>query len=233
MIKKESVNVEDSISTKLKYIEEILDLTPLEMAKIGGCSQASYYRYRSGKSTPDWKFLINIIKYDSNVSSEWLLKNKGPAFLPTERGNRTTQESIILPFFEMMRINNEGEGVLTNEEWDQNKDTISICLDILNLTKITALKNLFAIRVWCDAMYPDVKPGSIAIIDKGQNNINLEGIFLIRMDDIIRMKLVQKVPGKKVQLSTINNRYPAIIIPSEDLADCIVGKFVWVGTPYM
>ncbi|MFP8489569.1 XRE family transcriptional regulator [Gracilimonas sp. Q87] len=219
-----------SISNKLKLLEEVLDLDPSEMAKICGCSLASYYRYRAGKSVPGWDFLVQIINYDKRVNPNWLLKDSGPVL--NNAAFPSTDSTIKLPFYKMYEDNISGEGSLSISDWRSSKEEITICLDIFKFVNIESFDNLIVIKVQCDAMYPDIKPGSITIIDREQKNINLDGIYLIKFTDVIRMKMVQKAPNNKIQLSTINSKYKPMLIPLEELEDNIIGKIIWVGTPY-
>jgi len=50
------------IGERLQTLEEFLGLKPKEMANIGGCSRATYYRYRKGESEPTISFLYKILK---------------------------------------------------------------------------------------------------------------------------------------------------------------------------
>lgn len=221
-----------SISNKFKLLEDVLNLKPLDMAKICDCSQATYYRYRDGKSIPGWDCLINLINYDKRINPDWLLKGTGPV-LNTDRATPTSEgETIKLPLFNMYEDKATGEGSLSISDWRSNNEEIWICLDIFKFVTIESFDNLIVVKVQCDAMYPDIKPGSIAIVDKQQNNISLDSIYLMQMDGNIRMKIVQKAPNNKVLLSTFNNKYPPIHIPLDEIGDSIIGRIVWVGTPY-
>jgi len=231
MIKYHLQNLTSTISNKLKLLEEVLGVKPIDLAEIGNCSQASYYRYRAGKSIPGWDFLINIINYDNRINADWLLKDTGPILNTEDSHSQATQRVIKLPFFKMYESKSDG-GSLKLSDWEANKEEISICVDIFNLMTIESFKDLIAVKVQCDAMYPDIKPSSLVIVDKLQNNVNLDGIYLMKMEDSIRMKLVQKAPNNKVQLSTINSKYKPILTSLDELGDSIIGKVVWVGTPY-
>lgn len=222
----------ETFSIKLKLLEGVLDLSPTYMAEICKCSQASYYRYREGKSIPGWDCLVRIINYDKRISSDWLLKDKGPILTIDDDTSISTDGSVKLPLYNMYEDGITSEGSLSNSDWRSRSEEISICVDILKLTTIESIDHLMVVKVQCDAMYPDIKPGSLTIVDKLQNNINLDGIYLMKMDDAIRMKTVQKALNNKVQLSTINDKYKPILMPLDELGDSIIGKIVWVGTPY-
>ncbi|WP_350354260.1 S24 family peptidase [Aliifodinibius salipaludis] len=55
---------------------------------------------------------------------------------------------------------------------------------------------------------------------------------MIRFDDVVRMKLLQKLPDNHLLLTTINKKYHPVEI-NEDSVDQIkvLGRIVWVGTP--
>lgn len=220
------------ISNKLILLEDVLGLKPLDMAEIGGCSKASYYRYRSGNSIPGWDFLINIINYDNRINPGWLLKDAGPALKIIDTTPTSTEGTVKLPFYKMYEDKITGDGSLSISDWRSSTEEISICVDIFKLMSIESIDHLIVVKVQCDAMYPDIKPGSIVIVDKKQNHINLDGIYLIKMDNSIRIKTVQKALNNKVQVSTINDKYKPMVLTLDVLGDSIIGKIVWVGTPY-
>ncbi|MFH5832584.1 hypothetical protein ACG2E4_09190, partial [Halalkalibaculum sp. DA384] len=116
-----SVETEENviISNRLRKIEDILDLKPPEMAELGGCSQATYYRYRKGESVPDSIFLKNIIKNENRISAQWLLMGTGPILSDIDDGQSKDASKKAdqidfthLPFYKMKSKELKSEGEL-------------------------------------------------------------------------------------------------------------------------
>jgi len=221
------------ISSKLNHIEKVLSLSPKKMAQIGGCSQATYYRYRNGVSVPDIGFVKNLVSFDSTINSDWILKDEGPVFVSKHSSEESKKELVTVPILELNFNKEVSEGAISVEEWQKRGDDLSISRELVEYARAVDTHNIFALKVQCDSMYPDIKTGSIALVDKSQNNINFDGIYIVKYNGVIRMKVVQKVPGEKVQLTTTNPRYKPIFIDQVELNSVdVLGRVVWVGTPY-
>lgn len=221
-------------SKRLQELENALGLTPSKMADIGGCSQSTYYRYRKGESTPDLEFLNNILKNENKISTEWLLKGIHPilkkeSFKNNDKGGNPIR-FLNLPLYTMSPIQEGGEGHLSLEEWKNPSHTIPFCNTFINTIVKPDTNNLLAINVKCDSMSPVIKPGSIVLVNRDQNDPTGDGIFIVRFDDEIRMKLVQRLPSKRLQLSTINKKFnPVEVSLGEDNFD-IIGRIIWRGS---
>jgi transcriptional regulator with XRE-family HTH domain len=228
------------ISNRLKKIEELLGLNPSEMAEIGGCSQATYYRYRKGESIPDSVFLNNIIRNEKNIRAEWLLVGTGP-ILSTDNNseNNETNESgtdqlefVNLPLYQMRPKEGDSEGKLSLKQWENPSYSLPLCNIFLDGILQEPSDQLFAMRVGCDSMSPEIRPESLVLVNSGKTNISSDGIFVIRFDDVVRMKLLQRLPDNRLLLTTINKKYDPVEI-NEDSVDHfkVLGRIVWVGTP--
>ncbi len=220
-------------SKRLKELEKVLGLKPPDLAKMGGCSQSTYYRYRKGESTPDLEFLNNILKSESNISAEWLLKGVHPILKNGTLNNNENGSPIkflSLPFYTMSPKQEGGEGHLSLEEWENPSHTIPFCNTFIHTIIEPDSNNLLAINVKCDSMIPVIKPGSIILVDIDQTNPVGDGIFIVRFDDEIRMKLVQRLPSRRLQLSTINKKFNPFEVKLNEENFDIVGRIIWRGS---
>lgn len=232
----------NSLSTlggKLKEIEGLLDKTPAYMAKIGGCSIATYYRYRNGTSVPDSKFLNNILRNEKSINAEWLLKGNGPALLGIQQTN-TAQfnhslqnfEFTILPIYRMKQTGPKSEGALPADIWDNTTEFLPVCNMFIETIIGADPESMFVVMVNCDSMKPDINPGCMVVADKQAANPISDGIYFVQYDDVIRMKLLQKLPGNRLHLSTINKKYKPIELNLNESKEIkILGQIIWVGSP--
>lgn len=237
-----SVETEENviISNRLRKIEDILDLKPVDMAELGGCSQATYYRYRKGESVPDSIFLRNIIKNENRISTKWLLMGTGPILSEVDAGQNQSNpknadqiDFTHLPFYRMKSNESKSEGELPIDKWENPSRTLPFCNIFFNNILQTQSDQLFALRVNCDSMNPEIKPGSIVLVNQNENRPTGDGIFVVRLGDIVQLKILQYLPNNHLHLTTINKKYdPIEIRPDETDEFEILGRVIWVGTPY-
>lgn len=229
-----------TINNRLKKIEEVLGLNASEMAKMGGCSQSTYYRYRKGQSVPDSIFLNNIIKNENKINAEWLLIGSGPILSKKHSGNgnetvnstSTNIEFVNFPLYEMKK-EDSGEGKLAFSDLKNPSYILPLCNIFLDRILEEPNNQLIAIRINCDSMSPDIKPDSLVLVNKQKKNISSDGIFIVRFGNVIRMKLIQKLPDNRLHLSTVNKKYDPIEVNLDEIEDFeILGRIVWVGTPF-
>lgn len=229
------------ISKRLKKIEELLGLSPTKMAKIGGCSQATYYRYRKGESVPDSIFLNNLIKNEKKINAEWLLIGSGPILanenqeINGETGKivSTQLEFVNLPLYEMEPQKNDSEGQLALKDLKNPSYSLPLCNVFLDGILNEPKDQLFAMKINCDSMSPDIKPDSLVLVNQKKKNITYDGIFIVRFGNVIRMKLIQKLPNNRLHLTTVNKKYDPVEIDLDEVEDFqVLGRIVWVGTPF-
>ncbi|MDD3493420.1 MAG: S24 family peptidase [Candidatus Thermoplasmatota archaeon] len=90
--------------------------------------------------------------------------------------------------------------------------------------------NLVAIRLGADAhsMFPSLRPGDLAIIDRNDRDLTAHGIYAIRLGDLesCSLKRLQRVAGHDmVVLISDNPAYPAESIPWHE--HLIIGRLIW------
>ena len=227
-----------SLSEKFKDLEELLGKKPSEMAKMGGVSLSTYYRYRNGNSTPDGNFISNILKNEKRINADWFLKNNGPALLEIEKDSHKHDKSqqknlkiTHLPFYNMRPANNTQEGMFPKEEWIKNNVKFPVYDLFINQYLRSKPENLFVLAINCDSMTPEIKAGSIVYVDKTLKNSDSDGIFILMYDNLIRMKVIQQLPGKRVLLSTLNEKYKAVELSTVEFQKIkVLGRIVWRGS---
>jgi phage repressor protein C with HTH and peptisase S24 domain len=90
-------------------------------------------------------------------------------------------------------------------------------------------RKLFVLEVSGDSMWETLHDGDHALVDPGQNNPRREGLYVIRIDDMLQVKRVSMHPVTK--LLTVKSDNPAYRtydnIQPDDIS--IVGRVVWIG----
>lgn len=223
----------NGLSLRIKKLEDVLKMTPSAMAEAGGCSRATYYRYRNGDSLPTLSFLIKILNRENSLNAEWLLKGEGEVFKHTEyeitkEGQNLTENGrdfYHLPLIEMESLNGNRE-VKNVNEFIESSETIAIPKSLLDLLlKTESFKNTFIMLVQDDSMVPEVKPGGLVLVDQQQNRPT-EGIFVVKFDNYVRIKILQPIPGGRLMLSAVNKKYEPIVIEEKYKDFEILGRIM-------
>ncbi len=226
------------LRNRLRKLEFELGLSPQKMARIGNCSRSTYYRYRNGTSVPDVEFIGKILNYEKSLNPGWLLTGRGDMTFNSDDSNQPHDfddqaahtRLHHLPFYQMKSLN-YGESKIPSDDWNSPAEFLPICdTFIRSLMDADHPDSIFAIQIECDTMEPEVKRGSIVLADAKENNPATDGIFLIRLDNFIRIKLLQPLPGKRLQLSTINKKYDPIDVDIEYQHFEVLGRAIWCGS---
>lgn len=220
---------------RLKQLEEILDISPEEMANMGDCGRSTYYRYRNGETVPDILFLNNILKNENSINAEWLLKGEKPVLkrTPNVQGNPGNNpiQFLTFPLYAMRPLNNGAEGRLPLEEWQNSSQTLPLCSTFIEtVMNPDNPHRLFAMMVKCDSMRPEIEPESLVLVDKDKMDPSSDGIFVVRIDEYIRMKVIQRLPSQRLQLSTLSDKFNPIEIGLNEDNFEIIGRIIWRGS---
>jgi phage repressor protein C with HTH and peptisase S24 domain len=73
--------------------------------------------------------------------------------------------------------------------------------------------DLRLIYVQGDSMEPDLRAGDIILIDHTDTHARREGIYVLRMEDALLVKQVQRMPGGVLRLISRNPAYEPILLP--------------------
>jgi len=212
-----------------------LGLKPLEMASLGGCSRATYYRYRKGESSPTIEFLNGILSHEKKINAAWLFDGEGTMLKnvdgvgsnhkPSDNGSETNFYDF--PLYKMHSINGRDgqDGELLPESISFSRKFLSLLLDKNDYN------GAFTMVVEDDCMMPEVKSGGVILVDNQQVKPYSDGIYVVRYDDFVRMKIVQPLPGNELMLTTLNKKYESITIKKDQDGFEILGRVVWSTNP--
>jgi phage repressor protein C with HTH and peptisase S24 domain len=81
-----------------------------------------------------------------------------------------------------------------------------------------------------DSMEPTLEDNDLLLIDRQQTEFTREGIYVIRLDDMLMVKRLQRQPKGVIQIISDNLNYPPITL-SGDVGESfdILGKAIWFG----
>ncbi|MGD0190174.1 MAG: LexA family transcriptional regulator [Rhizomicrobium sp.] len=93
----------------------------------------------------------------------------------------------------------------------------------------TDVRRLFVLQVSGDSMWETLHDGDHVLVDPAQDNPRREGLYIIRLDDMLQVKRISMHPVKKLlSIRSDNPAYPTYEgIKPDDIS--IVGRVVWIG----
>ncbi|MBB3231742.1 S24 family peptidase [Halomonas stenophila] len=90
-------------------------------------------------------------------------------------------------------------------------------------------EHLSAIRVDGDSMEPVLHSGDTVLIDHTRTTIEGEGIYVIRLDDHLYAKRLQR-SFDGVEIISANKDYERITVPKERMVELeVIGRAVWAA----
>ena len=98
------------------------------------------------------------------------------------------------------------------------------------LRRIAAdLTQLFVLEISGDSMWETLHDGDHVLVDRAQTNPRREGLYVIRIDDMLQVKRISMHPvSKLLTVKSDNSAYRTYDnIQPDDIA--IMGRVVWIG----
>jgi phage repressor protein C with HTH and peptisase S24 domain/DNA-binding XRE family transcriptional regulator len=121
-----------------------------------------------------------------------------------------------------------GEGAL-NPEYDTVVDHLRLSADWArkNLT-VSNPQNLKALSAYGDSMIPAFNDGDILIVDTGVHELKIDAIYVLRWDDELYVKRVQRHPETDtISIISDNPIYKPKEVPKGENGFEVLGRVVW------
>ena len=231
-----------TLADRLKAARESLDKGQKDTADQLGISFRSWQDYELGKSVPGGKVFESLSRLGFNAN--WLLTGEGPMRRGYEQINEEKRwnyaggyslgdrediiindEYIFLPLYDVRAA--AGGGALVDTE--QLLDVLAFKSTWIRAELRANPANLYLIYVEGESMEPTLRPGDLILVDRSE--AIRDGIFVLRLDDGLLVKRLQRLPGNQVKVTSDNPAYEPFTIdlgnPLPGLA--VVGRVVWSG----
>jgi phage repressor protein C with HTH and peptisase S24 domain len=210
---------------RIRQIREILELNQTDFARNLGIPRTSLINYEKGGTIPS--SFLDKLKTVFSVNIDWFMYGNGKPFdppeeeqdksglkrLPVYQKSELPEGSFIVPLIEQ-RLS-AGDGSFLPEE-----DVVTALVHVpAYLSRFG--KNIAALTVDGDSMYPTLSRGDMVVCDScGWSG---EGIYALRMSGEGFVKRLTKRPGKIVIISD-NPKYPPQEEPEESEDIQIIGR---------
>jgi len=91
-------------------------------------------------------------------------------------------------------------------------------------------EKLAAVRVDGDSNEPILSDGDTVMVDLSRNVLQGEAFYVIRLDDLLYAKRLQRLYDGSVKIISANTAYESMTVPHERLSSLhIIGRVVWAG----
>lgn len=194
-----------------------------EAAKVG---LSSLHRWIAGEGMPAFNSLA-LLASAVGVSLDWIASGRGEMYPAEGQVAQAGDDGVYayVPLYDA-RIS-QGHGA-----WSDG----ARILTMLAFTKYSLHKKgliasqLAAVRVDGDSNEPFLKDGDTVMVDLSRNLIQGEAFYVIRLDDLLYAKRLQRDLDGGVRVISANTAYPAINVPADRLERLqVVGRVVWSG----
>lgn len=213
------------IEMQLKAIRQYFECTQVELAEKTGLDLRRIQNIESGKVQ---KFNNMELEVFTKLGFDmiWLLTGIGDMFGDQMYSGRD-DDFVKIPYYDQMRVS----AGLGTEVWEEAADGIDEIPRRL-LKNVKSFDNIRCIKVSGYSMTPRYDDGDYVFVDISQNKIGAEGIYIIGVDGMLLVKLVQWIPGG-IRLISHNKDFEAIDLTEDTYSpDCVrvIGKVVGAFT---
>ncbi|MDD9158095.1 S24 family peptidase [Aliivibrio sp. S4TY2] len=197
------------ISRRIKEKRKSLGYSQRVLADLVHVTTSAISQWEREETTPKGEHLVTLANV-LQCSVQWLVGHIDDVC-----------EYIEIPFYEDIKAS-AGNGLSNNCE---NVTSISLPKALFKYFNIS---NLEAITAHGDSMEPVLNHESILVIDRSKTQIRDGSMYVIRQEDLIRVKLIS-LDNCGLNLKSYNNNYVDEIY--ENYQDIVIlGKVVWYSS---
>ena len=160
------------------------------------------------------------------VNLEWLATGEGPMLLLAEA---SAPGYVTVPLYNGVHAA-AGTGHFIEREVAD--DALIFKEDWIRFELGVRPQDLCLIRVAGDSMEPTLRSGDVILVDRLATQPDREGIYIMRMNEMLLVKRVQALPGGVVRVASDNAAFAAFEVKLTEIEGgelTIVGRVVWAG----
>ncbi|HDL8234100.1 TPA: helix-turn-helix transcriptional regulator [Yersinia enterocolitica] len=231
--------LKSEIGTRIKAQRSILKLSRNHVADMLGVALSTLQAWENEEREPSATHILRLADL-LKVSVEWLvtggekaanaltLAERSPAgtALDVQGNNVDLEDFVFVPRYNVSA--SAGYGAWNDDE--SPMFTVSFRRYwIVNHLKADP-KKLSVISVAGDSMMGVLNDKDIILVNHDDRDPK-EGIYVIRLDSQLLVKLVQRLPGSQLRISSTNPVFEPFVVDLENVPNDfdVVGKVVWYG----
>lgn len=202
-----------------------------DLARQTGIPRRTLETYLAGTAEPK-AFRLAAIGKAAGVRLEWLATGDGPKDLEGDgpagsaRADGVWEEFDLVPLYDAVVSAGAGSVVTGDERPLAQMAFRKYWLGKLGLRAA----DLVMIRARGDSMEPAIRDGDTLLLDTSRNTPEGGYIYVVRVNDELRAKRLQRLMDGSVRVSSDNKVYADEVIDVSDLEHLhILGRVVWKG----
>jgi phage repressor protein C with HTH and peptisase S24 domain len=222
-----------------------------EFSKDLGIHKNTLGKYERGERVPDAEFLNSLLRSFTEVDPAWLLTGEGakirrPDVSVVDKQGIYYAVEAKAPSIEQLQARRKGDrycyiplydvkasaggGAVVDRE--NVVDFLSFKAEWIQMQLNASPGDLYLIHVEGESMEPTLRPGDVILIDHREASaLPRDGIYVVRMDDTLLVKRLQRLPGAQARVTSDNPAYqPFTVSLAQERNEMeIVGRVVWCG----
>jgi phage repressor protein C with HTH and peptisase S24 domain len=194
-----------------------------DLARVIGVSDNAIYKWLSGRGQPSVTNLVALANA-AEVSVEWLATGHEAAALKRSSGRNAEQDGFAYvarydvkgpgPRGEVLRSEQIVDYLAFKKEWVQSR---------LNAEP----RNLLLIEAIGDSMAPTLEDSDLLLVDLAEPRFRHDGIYVVRRDNELAVKRIQRRPDGAFNIISDNPAYQASVVASDSVH--IIGRVIWAA----
>lgn len=208
---------------RIKILRKTLKMNQTDFANKIHKVTRTLQKYESGEIIPDYS-IIQLIAKTFNVNPDWLLNGTGEMFIGDASRQQEVSDIISIPYYPEVSAA-AGSGALVYDE--NSVKHLQISSAIIN---ISTGDNVCLINATGNSMQPVIDDRDLLLVDLTHKDFIDEGIYVVRLENTLLVKRLQKIPNGIVLISD-NPQYAPITLNSDNFNEndaAIIGKVISV-----
>jgi phage repressor protein C with HTH and peptisase S24 domain len=193
------------------------------LARKVGVSDNAIYKWLAGRGQPSVANLVALARA-ARVSIEWLATGREAA--PSGRASRrfaNHSDYTFVPRYDVRVAS--GRGAVIRSE--QVVDYLAFKTEWVYRRLNAEPRNLLLIEAVGDSMEPTLEDSDLILVDLGEPRFKQDGIYVLRRDDELVVKRLQRRPDGKLIIRSDNPAYEPSVATRECLG--IIGRVIWAS----
>lgn len=220
------------VGLRLKLLRKQTKLRQGELAQLAGISASQISRLESGGQwghedtfSALFSALANYLGIPEKEVQARVLGGEAPA---QNAKGADSDEYVMVPFFDQLTALIGGRLL---EQGQTPEHHIGLMKDFIGIRQGAGKPDLLLLVVGGDAMEPSLSAGDVVSVDRNQNQVANDGLYLMRNHDSLQVRRLQRLPGGRLRVACDNPTYGDFELesPSQDPKVAVVGRVIWVS----
>ncbi|KAA6179172.1 LexA family transcriptional regulator [Pseudomonas marginalis] len=207
------------IGERLAAEMERLGLSEGELGRRSGVNQPTIHRIITGDSKNPRQDNVEKIAKALGVTSDWLWRggdsDKGSNVIAPNFASKA-KDDIDIPQYDV--VGSMGPGQVAPSDYIETIKNITVRTEYLREQGVNFSKaeNLAVVTGFGESMEKTFTSGDPLIIDKGVNEVVIDGVYLFSLDGVLYIKRLQRLP-KMIRMISDNDAFPPYDIKGAEL----------------